>query len=578
MPGPEPIEQLAQRGAREIHRSFDTYHRRFLQITRRAKARFEAREWRAGQRDGVDRIELYGKVLRRLVQTVEQLLGPRVRAREVWGSMRRAYADLVRDRPDAELAETFFNSVTRRIFATVGVDPEVEFVNLEPAAPAPGPSVSQAYAVDGDLVDVVRRMLADHAFSLPFRDPDRAAGRVARRIEERRAELGAADPVTRVDLITAPFYRQSSAYLVGRVLCGARQMPLVVALVHGERGVVVDAVLLTEDEVSVVFGFTRSYFRVDMPYPSLVIAFLRTIMPGKPVAELYISIGYNKHGKTELFRRFLMHLQGADDPFVVAPGARGMVMVVFTMPSYDLVFKVIRDAFDSPKDSTREEVRRRYTLVFKHDRAGRLIDAQEFEHLAFRRDRFSDELLEELQRSAAQNVTVTESVVAIRHLYIERRLRPLDLFLQEVDEPRARAAALDYGQAVRELALSNVFPGDLLPKNFGVTRHGRVVFYDYDELCLLTDCRVRQLPEDDDPELAMAAEPWFHVEPGDIFPEQFVRFLGFRAPLRDAFLERHGDLFTARFWREAQDRHRRGEIFNLFPYPDSRRFLDDAPA
>jgi isocitrate dehydrogenase kinase/phosphatase len=350
----------------------------------------------------------------------------------------------------------------------------------------------------------------------------------------------------------------------------------VLALTHPPGGVTVDAVLLDADEVSQVFGFTRSYFHVDVRQPFETVRFLKSILPAKPVAELYISIGYNKHGKTELYRDLLRHLAESDEPFVIAPGDRGMVMEVFTMPSLDVVFKVIKDTFGPPKATSREEVMAKYRLVFRHDRAGRLVDTQEYEHLEFERARFSPRLLARLLADAGESVTAREERVAIRHLYTSRRLAPLNLYLASAPSDAARTAAVELGQAIKDLAASNVFPGDLLPKNFGVTRHGRVVFYDYDEPCPLTDCNFRDLPEAADEEGA-ADGPSFFVGARDIFPEEFERFLGLRGALREAFLDAHADLLTPRYWLGVQERIRAGEFPDFFPYPAARRLHRPGP-
>ena len=340
-------------------------------------------------------------------------------------------------------------------------------------------------------------------------------------------------------MIPAVFYRNQGAYLVGRIRSGDQVMPLTLALHHEAGGIVVDAVLLTADEVSIIFSFTRSYFHVEVHRPRDLVMFLKSIMPRKPIAELYIAIGYNKHGKTELYRDLMRHIDRSTDTFEIAPGDRGMVMCVFTLPSFDVVFKVIRDRFAYPKTSSRRDVMERYQLVFKHDRAGRLADVQEFEHLAFARDRFSADLLDELAGEAAETVPIGSRIVEIKHVYVERRMTPLNLFIREAQLSDARKAIIDYGQAVRDLAATNIFPGDMLLKNFGVTRHGRVVFYDYDELCLVTDCQFRELPAAADESDEFGAEPWFYVGPSDIFPEEFINFMGLGGELRATFLKAH---------------------------------------
>jgi isocitrate dehydrogenase kinase/phosphatase len=330
-------------------------------------------------------------------------------------------------------------------------------------------------------------------------------------------------------------------------------------------------VLTTPDEVHVVFSFARSYFHADTGRPAAAIAFLRTLMPAKPLHELYTSLGHNKHGKTELYRELVRQLSSADARFERAEGVRGLVMSVFTLSGYPVVFKVIRDEFGASKTVTRDAVKEKYRLVFRMDRVGRLVDAQEFEDLAFPRDRFDPACLDELRRDAPSAIRDDGRRVVIRHLYTERRLRPLDLHLRESDADTARAAVAEYGNAIKDLACANIFPGDLLLKNFGVSRHGRVIFYDYDELALLTQVRFRAMPTARYEEDEMSADPWFSVDEGDVFPEEFIPFLVPAGPLRDAFMDAHGDLFTVRWWRELQERQKAGELPDFFPYPQARR-------
>jgi isocitrate dehydrogenase kinase/phosphatase len=352
---------------------------------------------------------------------------------------------------------------------------------------------------------------------------------------------------------------------------GSRLIPLVLALLNTPQGIRIDAVLWQESDVSILFSFARSYFHVTVDRPYDLVRFLQSMMPRKRIAELYISLGYNKHGKTELYRHLLHHLASTNEQFELAKGERGMVMSVFTMPGYDVVFKLIKDHFAYPKNNTRQGVMDKYHLVFRHDRAGRLVDAQEFEHLQFDRQRFSVELLDELQRVAGQTVTIVGNQVVIKHAYVERRMVPLDIFLRQADDEAACAAVIDYGQAIKDLAASNIFPGDMLLKNFGVTRHGRVIFYDYDELSLLTDCHFRAMPHSRTYEDELSPQPWFTIGELDIFPEEFHRFLGLRRPLQDILMAHHADLFTVPFWRQIQERLVAGEVIHVFAYEQRKR-------
>jgi isocitrate dehydrogenase kinase/phosphatase len=572
---PTAHHRLAQRGAAAILEAFEEYELEFQAITRRAKLRFQTRDWHGMQQDALDRLDLYPRVIAGIVAEIRALLDVSVKDKKLWAAMKSSYADLIACCQEIELAETFFNSVTRRVFNTIGVDSRIEFLFSDfDRQPEPGPPVYITYQAEEGLLQVIEEVLRACSFSVAYEDLSRDVRLVAEAIDRQRRSEGITTDVRAIDIIPAPFYRNQGAFLVGRIACGERTIPLTLALTHPERGIVVDAALLTADEVSIIFSFTRSYFHVEVHRPRELVAFLKSFLPRKPTAELYIAIGHNKHGKTELYRDLMRHIGSSSDRFEIARGDRGMVMSVFTLPSFDVVFKVIRDRFAYPKTSSRRDVMERYQLVFKHDRAGRLADVQEFEHLAFRRDRFSEALLDELASETADTVSIGPRTVELRHVYVERRMTPLNLHIREAELAAARDAVVDYGQAVRDLAATNIFPGDMLLKNFGVTRHGRVVFYDYDELCLLTDCNFRDLPpQDGDDELS--AEPWFYVGPSDIFPEEFITFMGLGGALRDAFLSAHGDLLTARYWREVQERLRAGELLDIIPYPCSRRLQCD---
>ncbi len=571
-----PIESLAERGANAIHAAFLAYRVEFNAITCSAQVRFEQRDWHGMQDDALERLELYKKIIDRVVAETQAVLGAEVRSKAVWVAMKARFSRCIAGYGDFEIAETFFNSVTRRIFATVGVDPNMEYVDSDfntPPARSPQP-VYHTYEFQTDIAALIATILADYPLAADYADRDGEVALAAREIEMqlRALDIG---PIAAVETLKAIFYRNTGGYIVGRLRSGERVVPLVLALRHPPEGIRLDAVLMDEDDVSIVFSYTRSYFHVEAEHPHETIEFLKSIVPLKRVAELYISIGYNKHGKTELYRDLLRHLAHSTDKFEIARGDKGMVMLVFDLPSYDVVFKIIKDQFAYPKTATRQDVMEKYALVFKHDKAGRLIDAQEYEHLEFERERFSDELVNELLKAAANSVTVGDECIAIKHLYTERRMTPLNLYLREAPEAAAREAILDYGQAVKDLAATNIFPGDMLLKNFGVTRHNRVVFYDYDELCLLTDCHFRELPQSDNDDDEMSADPWFYVGPSDIFPEEFIKFFGLRPDLRELFIHAHGDLLGVDFWTRLQDRHRAGEIVDIFPYKQSKRLGRD---
>ena len=515
---------------------------------------------------------MYQRAIDQLVDRTHSVLGNRVLSRLVWVSIKAVYSGLIDNRDDWEIAETFFNSVTRRIFTTVGVDEEIEFVHTDFSRPPTPPKtpVHHSFVADRDLATLLQQVLREYSLPLSDEQLRREAAIAAEEIERRLAALGQCGKIERIDMIKAPFYRGEHVHLIGRMLIAGNFVPLVLSFCHTDAGVLLGAALVEQDDVSLLFSYTRSYFFVEVDRPSELVGFIKTIIPQKPTAEIYISIGYTKHGKTELYRHALRHLAGSSDKYQLARGQRGMVMVVFTMASYPVVFKIIKDHFDYPKSTTRQAVIDRYHLVFRHDRAGRLIDAQEYKYLTLDRSRFDDELLAELLDVAGQTVSVVGDRVVIKHCYAERRVTPLNIYLQEASESAACAAVIDYGQAIKDLALTNIFPGDLLLKNFGLTRQNRVVCYDYDEVCLLTECTVRRLPDSDDYDELMAAEPWFAVGKNDMFPEEFEYFLGFAPSLRNVFLEHHAELLSVDYWNGVQQQIRAGKLFHIPPYASDK--------
>lgn len=559
------------RCAQQVVEAFLQYNARFRAITRRAPERFAARDWHAAQDDAVERIDLYDLCVNETVKALEQSLGTEVRRHELWVEVKRHFSNLIEGLPDSEFCKTYFSSVTRQLFGTVGVNPDIEFVatDLDPLASARGHhTVTRLYAGSAGPVGLIEELLVDRALGAPWHDLHSSARAIGEAVEHALRARGAPQ-VDAIEIIDDVFYQATRAYIVGRVRAGDTQLPLAVALRHGPHGVEVDATIVDENELSILFGIARSYFHVDLERVAEAVAFLQELMPRKHAGELFTVLGRARQGKTERYRSLMRHLQQSRDEFVHAPGERGLVMICFTLPSYDVVFKVIREHIPAVKDVWKKEVIAKYAFVFRHDRAGRLIDAQEFRRLRFPRARFSAPLLEELMADASDSVHVEGSDLIFDHLYIERRLTPLNLYLKAVPEADAIRAVLDYGQAIRDLAHTNVFPGDLLLKNFGVTRHGRVIFYDYDELCRLTDCSFRDLPTASCEEDEMSAEPWFYVGDKDVFPETFPNFLGLAGAQRAAFMKAHADLFEPAFWRGTQQRLNAGEILEVLPYVPS---------
>lgn len=548
---------------------FDRYCTEFAAITRRATTRFMGRDWNGLQNDAAERLALYNATVASAVTLIREIPHAGAADRSAWVAAKLQFDAALGDDPFAPIGKTFFSSITRRVLETEGTDPAVEFT--DDAEPATKVEPVLLLANDGSTEDKLIEVVHGTVFEAAWQNLARDARLASIEIERRFSSHGETRDVDAVAVYPHPFYRGRAAYIVGTIRAGEITLPLAIAVHHTYRGLTIGAILTEQDDMSVLFSYTRSSFLVEIDDPTAMVNFLNRLIPHRKPAELYSAIGFNKHGKTDRYRDLRAFIDGSDVCFEYARGIRGMVMIVFTLEGYDAVFKVIRDRFPYPKQTTRRQVMSKYRIVFGHDRAGRLIDAHEFEHMRFNRDRFAPELLAELKEAASRSVTVTDETVILHHVYLERKVVPLDIYLRESNPLKSRAAIIDYGRAIKNLAMSNIFPGDMLLKNFGVTRSGRVVFYDYDELTRVTECNFRELPQTADPDREMSAEPWFGVGENDVFPEEFQNFLGIRGELRDVLMRHHGDLFRVRFWRRVQERVRSGEVIEIFPYDRSRR-------
>ncbi len=566
---------IASQAADLLKTAFEDYNASFSDITRRARRRFERGDRKGMRDDAMARLELYDRSVDQAIARLEAQLDERLFSRTLWKGIRSAYGEHIEGLLDAELYKTFFNTISRRLFKTRGVDPAIEFIalDIEPTDRITHPVSRHTYAIGQNPARSLLRMLDDYPFSVGYARPEQDARALAEQLAAFFREQGERG-VLAIELLETVFYREGRAYLVGRAFSENIYRPCVIALVAGPDGVVVDALLTRRQQISILFGYTFSYFLADLPTVGDAVVFLRTLLPDKPIDELYTVLGRVKQGKTERYRAFFRHLDShTREMLVEAEGQRGLVMLVFTLPSYPLVFKLIRDHFAPSKKFGRGQVIDRYHLVFRHDRVGRLIDAQEFRDLRFPIDQFAPDLLDQLQSECERTIQVEHDSLIIRHCYVERRLRPLDLYLKEAGSEEAQAAVLDYAQSLKDLARSNIFAGDLLPKNFGVTRSGRVIFYDYDELRLITECRFRRLPPARDDLLEFSDEPWFNVDDNDVFPEQFPRFMGLSPEHLRLIEDHHDQLFDPEWWQDIQARIMSGEALDVPPYSDSARIL-----
>ncbi len=582
--------------AKAMMDGFNRHYELFRRESARAKHRFETADWHGQQRAQRERIEFYDLRVREASTRLEREFKAGEQPMEVWHQVKLHYIGLLVNHHQPELAETFFNSVTTKILHRsyfhndfIFVRPAVSTEYIENEEPSARPTYKAWYPSRGNLGEVIVQVINSFDLRRPFVDLRRDADHILQQVEQRLGEMKLRANF-QIQVLSSLFFRNKGAYVVGKLINGFNEIPFALPILHDAQGsLFIDAILFGEDDLLILFSFARAYFMVDMEIPSAYVQFLRGMMPRKPRAEIYNALGLAKQGKTLFYRDFLSHLRHSSDRFRIAPGIKGMVMLVFDLPSFPYVFKVIKDYYPPQKDTTREQIQSKYLLVKQHDRVGRMADTLEYSNVAFPRERFEDELIEEIRKFAPSQIEISDRdgdghmEVIIKHVYIERRMIPLNIYLQESfdagpDNLRAKSqmehAVIEYGNAIKDLVAANIFPGDMLWKNFGVTRHGKVVFYDYDEIEYITDCNFRRVPPPRNEEDEMSGEVWYNVGPKDVFPETFGPFLLGNPAVRQVFMKHHADLLDANFWQANKERIIAGHVHDVFPYDPARRFSE----
>ena len=586
---------LAYNIAKAMMDGFNRHYQLFRTESARAKHRFETADWHGQQRAQRERIEFYDLRVREASMRLEREFKAGEQSMDLWHEVKLHYIGLLVNHHQPELAETFFNSVTTKILHRsyfqndfIFVRPAVSTEYIENEEPTALPTYRSYYPTQGTMAEVVQKLVQDFALHIEFEDLPRDVGYVVKVLSELLGDAKLRANF-QIQVLSGLFFRNKGAYVVGKLINGFKEVPFALPLLHTKSAkLVIDAALFGEDDLLILFSFARAYFMVDMGIPSAYVVFLRSMMPRMPRAEIYNALGLAKQGKTLFYRDFLHHLRHSTDKFRIAPGIKGMVMLVFDLPSFPYVFKVIKDYYPPQKDTTREIIKSKYLLVKQHDRVGRMADTQEYSEVAFPRARFDDELIAEIEKFAPSQLEISDrdgdghTEVIIKHVYIERRMIPLNIYLQEafdigVQEAAGQAqierAVVEYGNAIKDLVAANIFPGDMLWKNFGITRHGKVVFYDYDEIEYITDCKFRKVPTPRNEEEEMSGEVWYSVGPKDVFPETFAPFLLGNDAVRAVFMRHHADLLQADFWQGHKERIQAGHVHDVFPYERDKRFL-----
>ncbi len=562
--------------AQTILQGFDAQYGRFLEITSGAQYRFEQADWHGIQLAMKERIRLYDNHVGLVVEQLRCIRHDIDKESIFLQKVKERYTQLLPNYPRFEIAESFFNSVYCRLFHHRELNKKNLFVfSSQPAyrfAQAPRP-LSRTFVIQSDLPALLQDILSRLPLRLPWQNKSRDIQFICQTLYAQFSHEELQNAVFHI--ANELFYRNKAAWMIGKIAINNQFIPLLLPIHNIEQHLVIDTCLTTTDEASIVFGFARSYFMVYAPFPAALVTWLRDILPEKSIAELYMSIGCQKHGKTEYYREYLAFMNFSSEQFIEAPGVKGMVMLVFTLPTYDRVFKVIKDRFAPQKTMTAERVKECYRLVKEHDRVGRMADTQEFENFVIDKKRISNDLMAILEQEIPNKLEDLGDKLLISHLYTERRMTPLNIYMEQCDDKQLKAVVEDYGQALKELIAANIFPGDMLFKNFGVTRHHRVIFYDYDEISYMTDMNFRAIPPARYPEDELASEPWYSVAENDVFPEEFRYFLCCDKQVCHYFEAQHHDLLSPEYWQQQQQRIKQGYIEDVYAYPQSKRFIDN---
>ncbi|OUT99539.1 MAG: bifunctional isocitrate dehydrogenase kinase/phosphatase [Betaproteobacteria bacterium TMED41] len=563
--------------AKKILDGFNRHYSVFREQSQEAKFEFEKGNYRGIRALSSERITFYDKRIKETSALLEKSYGESLRKDSLWPEVKKSFIMLLTDHKQPELAESFFNSITTQLLDRAYFKNEYLFVRPAVSTDYLGsqtPSYRVYYPLNIGIKKTLVKITLDFELNCPWENVYLDVRALLKRIFKTFEKPFRITPDLQIHILKSLFYRNKAAYIIGRIILDGDPVGFTVPILRNISGhFFLDTIITDKEQIRLLFSFSRAYFMVDMEVPSAYVSFLKTLMPFKPSSELYTMLGLQKQGKTLFYRDLLHHLKNSNDRFRIADGIKGLVMLVFTLPSFPYVFKIIKD--ERKKDVSRDHIENRYQLVKLHDRVGRMADTLEYSFVDFPLDRIQKNLLDELLKVAPSMCEIINERLIIKHVYIERRMMPLNIFLENASDSQIEKAIKEYGDAIRQLIAANIFPGDLLYKNFGLTKHGRVVFYDYDEIQYITDCNFRRLPPPRTPEDELSEEPWYKVGPNDVFPEEFETFLLTQHRINRAFKKYHAELLSPEFWTNQQKRIEEGFFDDVFPYPNEQRFFPD---
>jgi len=579
--------------AKKILLGFEHHYQNIKSASIEAKRCFEEKEWEKIENDSKLRLNFYDEQVDVFCKNLsselkkQTLYGAKAEFNETqkmdkfnsdfWKNTKHVYIELITSHKQPELAETFYNSVFCRIFSRSFYNNQYIFtkpcVSLN-YIDMDEPVIDSYFVDDGQLKETLTSVLNNYKFKCKFGNLDQDIERLQEQLIKQMPRLQS--EVFELQFISTPFIRGKCAYIVGKIVTQLHSdVPVLIALLNDEnKGLYVDSLLTDIGSISIIFSFSRSYFFITTDYPSAIVEYLKELLPGKTRAVLYSAIGLHKQGKTLLYRHFLKYSKITSEKLIIAPGIKGMVMSVFTFPMYPYVFKVINDQFAPPKMGTKEMVKDRYYFVKNHVRIGRLADTWEFSNVAFPLKDIDDALLKELEKKASSNIEIENDLLIIKHMYIENKMTPLNMYLETANKKQQNHIINDYGKAIDELINSNIFPGDMLTKNFGVTRQNRVVFYDYDEITLMSTPIFKKIPKAKTYEQEMASEPWYYVGQNDVFPEEFKYFMLPNPYMKEVFNKKYKKLLDADYWVSIQEKIKQNGVMDYYPYGSEKRMCE----
>ncbi|MEZ7493128.1 bifunctional isocitrate dehydrogenase kinase/phosphatase [Pseudoalteromonas distincta] len=574
---------IASKLARSVFAGFEAMFSQFLNITLGAQSRFEQRQYHSVQSAMRERLQVYEREVKNVSEAVRVIAYAELTCPQTWQLAKNIYGDMVQNHENKPIAHTFFNST----FGAIWDDKKIRTVHLfvlkakYRSEPRSYESLVSRVSLHNGFNNAVKTLITNQVFRVPFSHLELDVATLQSTLMQ-----GAKQQCKQVyelinlndgyiEYANSLFFRNKACYLIGRCIAkNGDNMPFAIAILNTDEGLKLDAVMMGADQLSLLFGFARTYFMVDTDKPARYVDYLSVLMPHKQRFELFNAIGFIKHAKTEFYRYKVDTTKNspANFKYVKAPGTPGMVMLVFTIEGLDYVYKVIKDKFSAPKTATKAQVIDKYNFVKQADRVGRLVDTHEFRYLAFDLSRFSDELLEQMKNQIGSSMVISGKALILKHVYVERKMTPLNLYINQCDNKTLERVMHDYGKAIKELAGANIFPGDMLMKNFGVTRWGRVVFYDFDEICPLTDCNFRDVPQTQNALEELSSNSYFDIAENDIFPSQFKVFFSANDIAFNYFNNEHSNLFLATFWQDCQQQVHNGYLPDVYPYKQSWRF------